>query len=139
MITPAQRERLWSRTTLTDGCWTWTGGRDRNGYGYMWADGATRTAHRVVYELLVSPVPPGLELDHLCGTRDCVRPDHLEPVTAAENQRRRRRDECTRGHRLTPDNVRTSGGSRGCITCHREDGRAQRARHRALRSEGVPA
>jgi hypothetical protein len=27
-------------------------------------------------------------LDHLCRNRRCVRPDHLEPVTIAENVRR---------------------------------------------------
>lgn len=138
-VTDAQRARVWSRVTLADGCWPWTGGIDRNGYGYMWAASTTQTAHRVVYGLLVGPIPPGLELDHLCNIRHCVRPDHLEPVTTAENQRRRRHSHCIRGHELADHNVRVSGGSRGCITCHREDGRAQRTRERLARSEGIPA
>lgn len=50
-----------------------------------------RRAHRVVYESLVGPIPAGLELDHTCRVRRCVNPDHLEPVTHAENQRRSRR------------------------------------------------
>lgn len=34
------------------------------------------------------PVPEGMELDHLCRNRWCINPDHLEPVTHAENVRR---------------------------------------------------
>lgn len=45
-------------------------------------------AHRFVYELLVGPIPAGLTIDHLCRVTSCVRPDHLEPVTNAENVRR---------------------------------------------------
>lgn len=42
-------------------------------------------AHRVAYELEREPIPPGLEPDHLCKNRACVRPDHLELVTHREN------------------------------------------------------
>lgn len=31
---------------------------------------------------------PGLEFDHLCRNKLCVRPDHLEAVTHTENVRR---------------------------------------------------
>jgi hypothetical protein len=47
-----------------------------------------RYAHRVVYEILVGPIPSGLQLDHICSVPWCVNPDHLEPVTAKENTRR---------------------------------------------------
>lgn len=65
-------------------CWIWTGTQVRGGYGQV----THRTAHRVLYEIHVGPVPDGLQLDHLCFQTACVNPEHLEPVTAAENMRR---------------------------------------------------
>ena len=43
------------------------------------------------YEFLVGEIPEGLTLDHLCRNKACVMPDHLEPVTQAENHRRYRK------------------------------------------------
>ena len=70
-------------------CWIWTGKRVHNGYGtFSYRVAGKRVyhyAHRYGYEALVGPIPPGLDLDHLCRRRDCVNPDHLEPVTRREN------------------------------------------------------
>jgi HNH endonuclease len=133
-------ERFWSKVTTTDTCWLWTGSRDTLGYANFALAGGQVRAHRFAYELLVGPIPVGLELDHLCAVRHCVRPAHLKPVTHAENVRRAvaRRPKpthCGRGHRLTPENVRIvprGGGTRWvCRACQRFYTAAYRARRAA--------
>lgn len=69
-------------------CWDWGRARDGAGYGAIWYEGRVQGAHRWVYEQLVGPIAKGLDLDHLCRNPRCVNPDHLEPVTHAENIRR---------------------------------------------------
>src|SRR5690606_22520854 len=76
-------------TARTIGCWYWLGTTDR-GRGRVFHQGRWLRAHRAWYEESVGPIPEGLELDHLCRNRICVRPDHMEPVTPEENQRRAR-------------------------------------------------
>lgn len=83
------RERVDERIIRdSSGCWLWDGHLGRNGYGSIHVDRRPRYAHRVVWELERGPIPAGLTLDHLCRVRRCVNPDHLEPVSSAENIRR---------------------------------------------------
>lgn len=87
-------ERFWEKVDASGDCWVWVGARKDNGYGHIFLekreDGSSKTglAHRVSWELLVGEIPEGLDLDHLCRNRACVKPDHLEPVTRSINLRR---------------------------------------------------
>ena len=73
---------------LDDGCWVWLKATGPTGYGVAWNGHRTMGAHRLSYEIHVGPIPDGLHIDHLCCNPTCVNPDHLEPVTQQENNRR---------------------------------------------------
>ena len=93
-VAVSEAERFWSKVELGPGCWLWLDRPNRFGYGRFSrriAPGVEQRvlAHRFAYELFEGPIPDGLTLDHLCETPACVRPEHLEPVTNAENVRRR--------------------------------------------------
>lgn len=111
------------------GCWLWTGSLDTPGYGTVGSDSRKWLAHRVAYRLFVGPIPDGLTIDHLCRVRHCVNPDHLEPVTNAENIRRgmspsainARKTHCTHGHEFTPENTRITPQGRKCRICVRRE------------------
>jgi len=67
-------------------CWNWGKPCFPQGYGILYtAPRKFSPAHRWVYEHLIGPVPEGKEIDHLCRNRNCVNPEHLEPVTHREN------------------------------------------------------
>jgi hypothetical protein len=109
--------------------------------GYGRASDANRRVlgvHRIVYELLVGPIPAGMTLDHTCHNaaaergecaggscphRRCCNPRHLEPVTSAENFRRSplsnaNKVVCHKGH--PSRERRTAKGGRECLTCKAE-------------------
>ena len=77
--------RYWKKVDKSDECWLWTGSLDGNGYGTFFLDGRVRRAHRVSYAWKVGPIPDGMEVDHVCRIRNCVKPAHLRAVTRAEN------------------------------------------------------
>ena len=94
---PAELRRRIRAAVLVEaatGCWIWQPkGGGNHGYGQLsrtvGGRQITLLAHRFSYETFVGPIPEGLQIDHLCSTRRCVNPDHLEPVTQQENLRRR--------------------------------------------------
>ena len=129
--------RFWEKVDILseDDCWEWIAHRNESGYGtfHVTRSASPVRAHRFAYESLVGPIPAGLVLDHLCSVRHCVNPDHLEPVTLAENTRRggaiqarvdrnEQQTHCKREHEFTPENTYTPPGTnfRVCRTCKRD-------------------
>lgn len=123
------------------GCWEWIGQINAYGYGKISIGSKTdgtafkAMAHRVAYELLVGPIPDGLDLDHLCRNRRCINPAHLEPVTRQVNllrgetlpARNAAKTHCVRGHELAGDNViHQKTGKRWCRECRRAHDRKRR-------------
>jgi hypothetical protein len=109
------------------GEWIWVGRVDRDGYGRFSGEGI----HRIVYKLLVGPIPPGLQIDHVkawgCTSRACLSPWHLEAVTPRENTMRSdsitalnaAKTRCIHGHLFTRANTYWWRGSRHCRACVR--------------------
>lgn len=87
MVIDLETPRFWDRVDVGL-CWEWSGARSGLGYGCFWFGTRMIRAHVWAWLALVGPIAEGLDLDHLCRNTRCVNPDHLEPVTRAENARR---------------------------------------------------
>lgn len=100
-------QRIWPKVIVTVGeCWEWSAYCDRLGYGKITING-TWFVHRYTY-LVFRDISHNLELDHLCRNPSCCNPEHLEPVTHAENVRRGSRASiltCKHGHPFNESNT----------------------------------
>jgi len=126
-------DRFWSKVHKSEGCWEWTDGKNRQGYGRFTEMFGTRLAHRIAWEMLVGSITQGMTLDHLCRNPGCVRPSHLEEATIKVNVLRgdgisaqnARKTHCKRGHEFTTENTlirskANGGSSRACRTCEHD-------------------
>lgn len=111
-------------------CWPWTGRTSQEGYGSVrWQCGCgsrhNTGAHRLSWIAVNGPIPAGMTVDHLCRTKDCQNPQHMEIVTLGENARRRKdkATHCKQGHEFTPENSGWAVGKRYCRTCGRSANR----------------
>ena len=145
-------QRLLARRRINKetGCWEYTKGLTRCGYGRMGATGVlgkSTTVHRIAYVLWVGPIPEGLEVHHECKTRSCFNPEHSRAVTHAENvalgdytsnHRNGRKTHCKRGHAFKGDNIiwerqARGGWARKCRACRDQREKVRTARRRAAR------
>lgn len=133
-----------------NGCWWWTGGLNKYGYGKFKVHGRTLGAHRFAWFIANGELPRATTIDHVCHNLDkscpggvgclhrrCVNPAHMEPVSTQENTRRRdvRRDPnelCNKGlHPLSGDNLKLWTSKSGevkrrCKACQRAYNRERR-------------
>jgi HNH endonuclease len=129
-------ERFWSKVDRRGEreCWVWlakTNGR----YGYFHLGrGRLVGAHRVAYELMVGPIPPGFVVHHVCRATRCVNPRHLRADTQSANvlrdtsppARNAVKTSCVNGHTFTPENTRIrANGWRDCLACERTRNRTR--------------
>ncbi len=132
--------RFWEKVQLdtASGCWLWLAYVDECGYARLRAGRPGRKGHRVAFEATRGVIPAGFEIDHLCRTRSCVNPNHLEVVTHAENVRRSNHPHapkvaCKRGHVFSAEttylSMRHGRQVRQCRICTIERNRAWRASH----------
>lgn len=156
--TASIEERFWAKVNKSGGtpyltdelsgsvsgqCWAWLSSKSTLGYGSIWDNSVkkNRMAHQIAWEIATGkPFPSGMVVDHLCRNPSCVNPEHLEPVTVAENTRRglapvksRQRAAmsvaCKRGHTYTAESTYISkAGTRMCRICLKLNMRASRAR-----------
>lgn len=118
---------FWAKTRETD-CLIWTGAVNSKGYPCFLWNGASTLAHRLAYEDAHGPIRKGYTIDHRCRVRNCVNVDHLEVVTVAENNRRKKSVHglriggvCIFDHPITEETAyRHPRGHIECQTCRRE-------------------
>ena len=86
-------QRFFSKVKIDTktGCWLWTAGKDRDGYGHFYYKRKTHKAHRFLYSWLIAPLPKGCsrktpQLHHdICENPSCVNPWHLKLISPREH------------------------------------------------------
>lgn len=84
-------EALRHRSERRGECVVWTGHVNQNGYGRMNVGrNRLRVVHHVAWEQENGPIPPDMEIDHICFNRACINVEHMRLVSRRQNTRYRR-------------------------------------------------
>lgn len=110
------------------GCWLWMAYWDKDDYPRFRHNGEMRGAHRFAWSMIGGnplPVWP-MTIDHKCGVRCCVNPDHLQTLHIVENSLKGSGYIYNKRMRLLGEDCPHCGnrysvqsGRKKCITCKR--------------------
>jgi len=78
-------ERLAAYSRPDGDCLVWFGGTHRSGHGKIQVSGRSIGTHRIAFIEAYGPIPEGLVVRHKCDNPPCIRPEHLELGTSADN------------------------------------------------------
>jgi hypothetical protein len=134
---------------LSDFCWIWDGVRHTSGYGYVTqGEHVNKMARRVIWEMMVGPIPDGMQLDHVCRQRGCVNPKHLRVVTQRENllafgskapvAANAIKTHCPRGHAFDAENTYRAPSApdkRICRSCRHDQTKAFFAKNKSYKAD----
>ena len=118
-----------------NGCWIWQGYTMPSGYGQTTLKSKHYYIHRVMYEIRNGSIPDGMTIDHLCRTRNCGNPNHMEPVPQGVNTLR---GECNAGQNSRKTHCSNCGNEydyfwrnhRACTNCRNQRNREYQKRLR---------
>lgn len=118
------------------GCWLYTLGQDKDGYGKLKFKGKTYRAHRIAYMYLVGEPKQNVLHKLDCPNKHCFNPEHLYDGTHEDNMKDRKNAGnyinynkyniiCARGHNLKNAYINKTSGYRQCRICRElSDGNA---------------
>lgn len=137
-------ERFISKIAIDQktGCWNYTAGKFKLGYGAFSIKRKLYKAHRISWSIFKGDLDVHLVLDHTCRNRACVNPDHLREVDRKTNTlensvgiafKNSLKTHCPNGHLLEEGNLLNVKNERNCRTCYRVYDAAFRRKKRALK------
>ena len=150
-----QLERIVDRfVKQPNGCWHHPSKPNNKGYGVTrvgWPVTKGEKLHRLSWMYFNGDIPEGMVIDHLChnpstcegGTtcehRRCVNPEHLQLVTAPENNQKtvrvlKFRTRCKNGHELKDNTYQYKSGTTtrfACHACKKEQSKMNQRKYRA--------